>query len=500
LNRQSSPPVLTDPAPSPKSHGVDDAWWRNAVLYQIYARSFQDSDGDGVGDISGITSRLDHLRWLGVDGLWLTPIYPSPMWDAGYDISDHADVDPALGTIAEFDRMIGAAREFRLRVLLDLVPNHTSIEHPWFRDHPDWYTWSKGGPPNNWRAAFGGPAWSRFGDSDRWYLHSFYPEQPDLDWRNRDVAETFCDVVRFWRERGVDGFRVDAVDRLSKDPQLRNDPPATGGYQLPLPADYGSLLHVHSRNAPGIGPMLSALRDAAGDALLLGEVYRPTSELSPYLEHLDLVLCFEFFFSDWNAAQLAGIVDQAASLERVVWVLGNHDFQRLPDRIGEHNLRLAAMLLLTLPGAVLIYQGDEIGMVGGSPARTPFDRAGRDTARHPMQWESDSSGGFTTGHSWLPAVDPKLRNVAQQRGDDASLLYLYRRLIKFRRSLDGPFALLEVDDERLLFRRGRHLVDLNFGPSERPLGAGRPLLSTEPAAEIRSVPPFGGVILEQAVV
>jgi alpha-glucosidase len=298
----------------------------------------------------------------------------------------------------------------------------------------------------------------------------------------------------------VDGFRVDAVDRLSKDPELRNDPPATGGYQLPLPADYGSLLHVHSRNAPGIGPMLSALRDAAGDALLLGEVYRPTSELSPYLEHLDLVLCFEFFFSDWSATQLAGIVDQAASLERVVWVLGNHDFPRLPDRIGEHNLRLAAMLSLTLPGAVLIYQGDEIGMVGGSPVRTPFDRAGRDTARHPMQWEADSSGGFTAGHSWLPAVDPELRSVAQQRGYDASLLSLYRRLIEFRRLLDGPFALLEVDDEWLLFRRGRPLVDLNFGPSERSLGAGRPLLSTEPATEIRSVPPFGGVILEQAVV
>jgi alpha-glucosidase len=400
------------------------SWWKNAVIYQIYARSFQDHDGDGVGDLPGISSRLEHLKWLGVDGLWLTPIYPSPMWDAGYDVSDFVGVDPALGTMEDFDAMLAKAHREGLQVLLDLVPNHTSIDHPWFREHPDWYTWSDDGPPNNWRAAFGGPAWSRDVARDRWYLHSFYPEQPDLDWRNDEVVAAFGDVVRFWRDRGVDGFRVDAVDRLSKDAALRNDPPATAPYPLPLPADYGSLLHVHSRNAPGIGRILASLREAADDSVLLGEVYRPTAELAPYLEHLDLVLCFEFFFADWSAPNLARVVDQAAALERVVWVMGNHDFTRLPDRIGEHNLRLAAMLSLTLPGAVLIYQGDEIGMGEGKAGEVPFDRAGRDTARHPMQWDSGDSGGFTTGSPWLPLIDPQRRNVADQRSDPQSLISL----------------------------------------------------------------------------
>jgi alpha-glucosidase len=201
-------------------------WTRDGVVYQVYPRSFQDSNGDGSGDLPGITARLDHLQWLGADAVWLSPIYPSPMADMGYDVSDYQDVDPMYGTLADADALIAAAHERDLKVLFDIVPCHTSIEHRWFREHPDWYVWSdRDGPQNNWRAAFGGPAWSRDERSGRWYLHSFYPEQPDLDFRNPEVREAVGDVLRFWLDRGVDGFRLDAIDRLMKDPQRRDDPP-----------------------------------------------------------------------------------------------------------------------------------------------------------------------------------------------------------------------------------------------------------------------------------
>jgi alpha-glucosidase len=211
-------------------------WWRDAVVYQIYPRSFQDSDGDGIGDLRGIARRLDHLSYLGVDALWLSPIYPSALADFGYDVSDYTDVDPAFGTLAELDGLIGEAHRRGLRLLLDLVPSHTSIEHAWFREHPDWYIWSPvDGPPNNWKAAFAGPAWSRDEETGRWYLHTFYPEQPDLDWRNPDVVAAMQNVVRFWLDRGVDGFRVDAVNVIVKDAELRDDPPASGNFPLPPP-------------------------------------------------------------------------------------------------------------------------------------------------------------------------------------------------------------------------------------------------------------------------
>src|SRR4051812_42092415 len=255
-------------------------WWRDAVVYQIYPRSFQDSDGDGVGDLRGIERRLDHLTHLGVDALWLSPIYPSPLADMGYDVSDYEGVDPGYGTLDDFDRLLAAAHDRGLKLLMDMVPCHTSIEHAWFRYHPERYIWSdRDGPANNWVAVFGGRAWSPDPHGRGWYLHSFYPEQPDLDWRNPEVVAGMRQALRFWLDRGVDGFRLDALQSLVKDAELRDDPPLTTPFGLPLRGEYAKLDHVHSTNSPDVGRALAALRDAAGDALLVGEVFLPADRL-----------------------------------------------------------------------------------------------------------------------------------------------------------------------------------------------------------------------------
>ena len=413
-------------------------WWHNAAIYQIYPRSFQDSDGDGIGDLPGIVSRLDHLVELGVDGLWLSPIYPSPLADFGYDVTDHTAIDPVFGTLADFDRLVEEAGARGLRVLMDLVPCHTSIEHPWFRDRPDRYIWAEGrdgGPPNNWRSAFGGSAWSRDpAGGDRWYLHSFYAEQPDLAWRNPEVGEAFAEIVRFWVDRGVAGFRVDAIDRLLKDPQLRDDPIATEPFALPLNDDYGELEHLHSRGQPDTPAALATLRAAAGDALLVGEVYLPAERVAPYLDYLDAAFAFDLFHAPWEADALERAVEAQLALPgTAAWTLSNHDFPRLPDRYGEEAIADAARLVCSLPGIVFIYQGDEIGMGDGPGRQPPYDRAGRDAHRHPMQWDGSPTGGFTTGVPWLPPVDPERRNVADQRDDPDSLLSLYRDLLAWRR-------------------------------------------------------------------
>jgi alpha-glucosidase len=413
-------------------------WWENAAIYQIYPRSFQDSDGDGIGDLYGIETRLDHLVALGVDGLWLSPIHPSPLADFGYDISDYKAIDPVYGTLEDFDRLVAAADERGLRLLMDLVPCHTSIEHPWFRDHPDRYIWAEGrdgGPPNNWRSTFGGSAWSRDpAGGERWYLHSFYPEQADLDWRNPEVPAAFADIVRFWLDRGVAGFRVDAIDRLVKDAELRDDPPASVPFGLPLPDEYAQLEHLHSRNSPDIRAALASLREAAGDALLVGEVYLPAADSAPYLESLDATFAFELFHAPWDAGALETAIEAQLALPgTAAWALSNHDFPRLPDRYGEDAVRDAAQLVCSLPGLVFIYQGDEIGMRDGPGHDPPYDRTGRDAHRHPMQWDPTPSGGFTTGTPWLPLVDPAQRNVADQREDPDSLLSHYRQLLAWRR-------------------------------------------------------------------
>jgi glycosidase len=448
---------------------------QGGVVYQIYPRSFQDSDGDGIGDLEGIRSRLDHLARLGVDALWMSPIYPSPLADFGYDVSDYTDVDPVYGTLSDFDALVAAAHNRGLGALMDIVPCHTSIEHPWFREHPDWYIWAD--RPNNWVSAFGGSAWSE--RDGRYYLHSFYPEQPDLDWRNPELIEAMQGVLRFWLDRGADGYRVDAIDRLLKDAQLRDDPPASGAYGLPLRDGLDALALTNSRNAPDIGSALARIREASGDAFLVGEVYQPSTKWQPYLEHLDVVFAFELLFSPWEAEPLRRAIEATTARPGAAWVLSNHDFGRLATRVGADNARAAAMLLLTLPGTAFLYQGDEIGQGDGPPGESLHDRAGRDRYRHPMQWDGSPSGGFSTGEPWLSAVDPAERNVEAQRDDPRSTLSLVRELIALRRELEDGFELLDAADGVVAYRRGAHVVAVNTTAEPLPVPVhGEPRLET----------------------
>jgi alpha-glucosidase len=454
-------------------------WWSDAVVYQIYPRSFQDSDGDGIGDLDGIRSRLDFLAWLGVDALWMSPIYPSPLADFGYDVSDYTAIDPVFGSFAEFDGLVEEAHARGLRVLMDVVPCHTSIEHPWFHEHPDWYIWRD--EPNNWVSAFGGSAWTRRGE--RFYLHSFYPEQPDLDWRNPDVVAAMQEVLRFWLGRGVDGYRIDAIDRLLKDRELRDEPPATEPFGLPLTDEERTLARLYSVNAPDTGEALAKIRAACGDAFLVGEVYLPSAKWQPYLEHLDVAFAFELLHSPWEVEPLRRAIDATTRRPGAAWVMSNHDFGRLATRFGAENARAAALLLLTLPGTAFLYQGDEIGQREGPPGETRYDRAGRDRHRHPMQWTGDPKGGFTTGEPWLPLIDPHLHNVVDQRDDPDSMLALVRRLIELRRTLGPELRLLDGAQGVLALERGHHVVAINTTAEPRPAPvASEVVLETTPGA------------------
>jgi alpha-glucosidase len=468
---------------------------RNGVIYQIYPRSFQDSDGDGVGDLAGIRSRLDHLTWLGVDALWMSPIYPSPNADFGYDVADYTAVDPVYGELAEFDALVEEAHARGLEVLMDIVPCHTSIEHSWFREHPDWYIWRD--EPNNWVTAFGGSAWERLGE--RYYLHSFYPEQADLDWRNSEVVAAMQDVLRFWLERGADGYRVDAIDRLLKDPQLRDDPPASGPFGLPLREDEAKLALSNSRNAPDTGAALAKIREACGDAFLVGEVYLPSARWQPYSDYFDAVFAFELLHSTWDARLLRAAIEASVRQPGAAWVMSNHDFGRLSTRFGDENARAAAMLLLTLPGPAFLYQGDEIGQGEGPAGEARFDRAGRDRHRHPMQWDASPQGGFTTGEPWLPLVDPAARNVAEQRDDPASMLSLVRELIALRRGLGDGFELLDAADGVVAFRRGDHTVAINTTAEPLAVSLGGTLCIQTHAGAVRDgklAPNAGAIALD----
>jgi alpha-glucosidase len=521
----------------------DYAWWQRGIIYQIYPRSFMDSNGDGTGDLPGITARLGHLASLGVDAIWISPIFPSPMADFGYDVANYTDVDPLFGTLADLDRLVEAAHERGMRVLLDYVPNHTSDQHPWFvesrasRDNPrrDWYIWRDpgpdGGPPNNWLSVFGGSAWQLDASTDQYCYHAYLPEQPDLNWRNPAAHAAMLDVLRFWLERGIDGFRIDALRQVIKDDEFRNDPldPAWTEGQDP----YRSRVHLYSTDRPELMDIVHefrALADEYGDRVMIGELYLPIERLVAYYgadgRGLHLPFNFHLILTAWGARRVAGLVEAyEAALPPQAWpnwVLGNHDQPRVASRVGAAQARVAAMLLLTLRGTPTVYQGEEIGMhnveippeMVADPVahRLPGLGLGRDPERTPMQWDASSFAGFSSVRPWLPLADDfATANVAVQETDPRSMLSLYRRLIKLRRASPalsvGAYRHVHVDDHMFVFAR-RHgeremVVALNFGHAELPLPAGvgkglRQVLSTYlDEGKPGVLRPDEGVLLEQ---
>ena len=468
------------------AHGSGDVaapWWRGGTIYQVYPRSFQDASGDGVGDLAGVRERLPYLRWLGVDAVWLSPFYVSPMADCGYDVADHCDVDPLFGSLADFDALAAEARRLNLRLILDYVPNHTSSEHPWFREHPEYYLWRD--EPNNWVSVFGGSAWEPL--DGRFYYHAYLPQQPDLDWRNPEVREAMLGVLRFWCERGADGFRIDALRQTIKDAHWRDNPvnPDWDGVD-----DYDSLIPAFSTDQPEVQDLVRLFRDTVGERLLIGELYLPLERLMAYYgSGLDMPANFHLISTDWNAAAIAELVERyEAALPDGAWpnwVLGNHDRPRLASRIGAAQTAAAAMLLTTLRGTPTLYYGDEIGMRDGvfEHSRDPSGR--RDPARTPMQW---GDRGFSAAEPWLPYGDERI-SVAAQRDDPASLLSLYRRLLRARRELAyEPYETLAAG-ETLVFRRGPFSVALNLGGEEAAAAvAGEVVVATDVRREGERVP------------
>ena len=506
------------------------AWWQRGVIYQIYPRSFQDANGDGVGDLRGIIQRLDYLVALGVDALWVSPVFPSPMADFGYDVSDYTDIDPVFGSLADLDALIAEAHRLGLKVILDYVPNHSSDQHPWFLESRsgresakrDWYLWRDaapdGGPPNNWLSHFGGAAWTwdqgpgdkGSGDqgSGQYYYHSFLPEQPDLNWRNPEVRRAMLDVLRFWLDRGVDGFRVDVLWLLIKDDQFR-DNPVNPAWQPGQPS-HDRLVPVYTADRPEVHAVVADIRrtiDAYPERLLIGEIYLPIERLVTYygegLSGAHLPFNFQLLLTEWTAAAVARVVRE---YERALpagawpnWVLGNHDRPRLATRVGAAQTGVAAMLLLTLRGTPTIYYGEEIGMtdvlIRPENVHDPVEKKqpglglGRDPVRTPMPWDASVNGGFSVGQPWLPlGSDHAVRNVAVQQFAPGSLWQLYRALILLRRQeaclSDGDIADVAADDSVLRYQRvlegARLAVALNFGSDKRVVGvgSGQVLLST----------------------
>ena len=468
-------------------------WWQQAVIYQIYPRSFGDSNGDGVGDLNGITAHLDYLRDLGVDGIWITPFYPSPQVDFGYDISDYRNIDPQYGTLADFDRLVAEAKKRNIRVLADLVLNHTSDKHPWFvesrssRTNPksDWYIWREGKPnhqpPNNWQSLFGGSSWEYDATRGQYYYHEFYKEQPDLNWHNPDVRKAMYDVARFWMERGVAGFRLDAISRLFEDPQLRDEPvlePGTNAYGGPI------LNEEYTDNLPEVHDVLRQLRrvtDGFPGRVLIGETYLPNVQelLKMYGRHDDeLQLPMDMQVGMINRLAIADFRSRLEEAEGQIGgrtpllVFDNHDNIRSWNRYGDgaHDPAIAkvlAALLLTPRDTALVYYGQEIGMENDDPKRRedvkdPIGRRGwpkekgRDGERTPMQWDASAGAGFSTAKTtWLPvAPSYQTRNVAVEEQDPSSLLNFYRALIRLRKESpalqSGGFKLVEEAHHQVL--------------------------------------------------
>lgn len=485
----------------------DPKWWQSAVFYEIAPISFQDSNGDGWGDLNGLMRRLGYLQWLGVDALWLTPIYPSPFADLGYDISNYCDVDRRFGTLADFDRLVAALHGRGMRLILDFVPNHTAASHPWFEDSrssrtdakADWYVWAdpaaNGGPPNNWLSRFGHSAWTFEPQRGQYYYHAFLESQPDLNWRKPEVREAMANVLRFWLERGVDGFRMDAAAVLIEDALLRDEPPNPDfGPHTPPPERN---LRVFTDDRPESLQCIEEMRtvlDAFQDRVLAGEVQGSSERIGRFYRgerpRLHLPLNFALLDVPFEALALQGAIDRALGAVPdgcwPDWVIGGHDKPRIASRIGQAQARLMAMLLMTLPGTPFLFAGDELGLEQASippdKVRDPFDKLvpgfglGRDPERAPMPWDASRHAGFTAGEPWLPlTADADHRNVAALSEDETSILHLYRHLIALRRRMpalqrsgyqpvrarDGVLAYLRDDGESEL------LIALNLAEERR---------------------------------
>lgn len=504
--------------PSPEAQPLTGElkWWQSGIIYQIYPRSYQDSSGDGVGDLRGITARLPYVASLGVEAVWLSPIFTSPMRDFGYDVADYCDIDPLFGTLPDFDALVAEAHRLGLKVMLDYVPNHTSSDHPWFqealrgRNSPkrDWYVWRDpspdGGPPTNWTSFFGGGAWTLDEASGQYYLHQFLPSQPDLNWRNPDVRAAMADVLRFWMRRGVDGFRVDVIWLLAEDERFPDEP--ENPEWRPGQPEHERLNHIYTQDQPETHRYVRELRqvlDEFEDRMMVGEIYLPVEQLLPYagtpeepMAHLPFN--FHLILLPWDAREIRVFVDSYDAACRAAgawpnWVLGNHDKPRFKSRVGAESYRVAQTLLLTLRGTPTAYYGDEIGMhdVPVPPERM-VDPAGlqqpdvpgasRDPERTPMQWDASEHAGFTAPGvtPWLPvAGDADRVNVAAQEADPHSDLNYFRALTQLRRehpaliggeyrSHDTGFADVFVYERTL---EGERLtVLLNFGGETRNLG------------------------------
>jgi alpha-glucosidase len=504
------------------------------VVYQVYPRSFADGNGDGVGDLAGLRSRLDHCAWLGVDALWLSPIFRSPMADYGYDVADYCDVDPVFGTLADLDALIAECHGRGLRVLLDWVPNHTSIEHPWFqvsrsdRVNPrrDWYIWRDpapgGGPPNNWRAAFDRtrPAWTWDETTQQYYLHLFLPEQPDLNWSRPEVRDAMLDTLRFWLDRGVDGFRMDVVHLLGKDLAV-DDPPAAVEHGIP---------HVVYNDHPSTHEHLRSIRQLLdsypGDRVSVGEVYLlDEAAMATYYgdgDELHLSFNFPFLWASFDAVALRGRIGTTLSHLAPrhawpTWVLSNHDVPRHRNRYGgtEGAARAAAVMLLTLPGTPFLYQGEELGLTDAVvPPERVLDPGGRDGCRAPLPW-TDAPGHGWTAEPWLPfPPESGERNVATQRADPDSILHLYRRLLQVRRHHPvlsaGGFEWIEAPDGVLAYRRTSAeqtlsvVVNTTSGEVTNPLSGDSVVVSADRSHDRGRAPstlgPFGAMVTGPAQV
>jgi alpha-glucosidase len=510
------------------------AWWQSGVIYQIYPRSFADSNGDGVGDLRGIQEHLDYLNdgtegSLGVTAIWLSPFYRSPMADFGYDISDYTDVDPLFGTLGDFDNLLKSAHDRSIKVIVDWVPNHTSDRHPWFiesassRVSPkrNWYVWRDpapdGGPPNNWQSTFAavGPAWTFHEPTGQYYLHSFTPQQPDLNWDNPEVEAAMHDVLRFWLNRGVDGFRIDVIYKIAKDPELRDNEPGVR----------------HDEDWPTIHDRLRGIRrviDEYDDRMIAGEVYlMDLHRVVEYIntgDQLNLAHNFVFFHLPWQAGAFRTSVEDFVNLADLAawpaWFLENHDHSRVPTRYagapgsGERRARTAAMMICLLRGTTFLYYGQELGL---PDAEIPPDRVvdvdGRDPERAPMPWrrpsEAGPGAGFTTGEPWLPVVaDAERLCVEAQQPDPASTLSFVRRLIWLRSGepalQSGTQGMVDAAPEVFCFEREleqRFLVALNFTSQSAPVSLrddpGGPAvleLSTDPGRDRGPVDPMALVL------